>query len=177
MDLTVNSWTRSKNDSLTAAYAASRNSDVFKHITFTPEYLQEGSCLTGNHANCTVFRDAQIEHEQRLGLLTNLNEIQRASTNDTTLGILTTPDFSSGRLIDPRMLDTMSDLEWTATHASRVSFPSSSQMNEHHMLHSVHTADTGMAPPPPILMNDELRISSRVTRRNMFAERNGCRAV
>eukprot|EP00965_Chrysotila_dentata_P103740 3423991-Pleurochrysis_carterae.AAC.1 len=176
MDLTVNTWTRSKNDAMASAYCASRNNDVFKHITYAPDYLQQGSCLAGNHANCVVVHEPRPEEEQRLGKLTNLNELQRASTNKSTLGILTTPPVMSGRLVDLRMLDSMSELEWTATHASRIDVPASSQMNEHQLLHSVHTSDAARAPPVPLARTD-LRVSTRVARRNKYAALGGCKAA
>ena len=88
---TVNGWTRSKNDNISTSYDASRQVELFKYMTYSPSYLQQGSCVSGNVANCTVFKSQDVVEESRIGQLSNLGEIQRSHTNSLALGILTTP--------------------------------------------------------------------------------------
>ena len=84
-DTTLGNWTRAKNDELTCKYDTSQNEELYKFVTFTPEYLSKGSCVRGNPQNCVTFSSMDVENEPRMGTLTNLNEIQRAHTNDKTV--------------------------------------------------------------------------------------------
>jgi hypothetical protein len=170
-DNTLGSWTRSKNDQPTCENENSKNSELYKFMTFTPEYLTSGSCVAGNTYNCSTFANMDIDQEFRLGKMTNLKEIQRDTTNDPSMGLKTTPDFSSGPLIDPRLIQDMSILESKFEHTTRVDMPPTSQMNEHHLDEAARFANT----VPDLLARDAIRVSSRVSRRNAYAE--SCRRV
>lgn len=167
-DNTLGSWTRSKNDQPTCENDKSKNAELYRFMTFAPEYLTEGSCVAGNTQNCTTYAGIDVENESRFGMLTNLNEIQRNTTNDISMGLRTTPDFSSGKLIDPRLIQDMSILESKFEHTTRVDMPASSQMNLHQFgppeeersVNSMHDA----------FARDAIRVSSRVSRRNTYAE-------
>lgn len=163
-DKSLGSWTRTKNDNPNYQYESLKNAEMFQFITYSPDYLQEGSCVSGNSQNCNVFRPFNVDHESRIGKLTNLNEIQRATTNDTSLGIRTTPDLRSGEMIDPRLIQDMSNLESTFEGRSRLNIPPTSLMNEHHI-------DEGLKRlhPDPFPRN-AVRVSTRAVRRNAFAE-------
>ena len=80
----------------------------------------QGSCVAGNTQNCTIFRPMDVEIEPRFGNLTNLNTIQRELTNDKSMGVQTTPDFRTGKLIDPRLIQDMSKLESRYEHNTRL---------------------------------------------------------
>ena len=164
-DKTLGSWTRPKNDMVAYDYEESKNFELYKFMTFTPEYLTQGSCVAGNTQNCATYATMDIDKESRLGELTNLNEIQRETTNDKSMGVLTTPDFRSGRLIDPRLIQDMSILESKFEHTTRVDMPASSLMNDHQFdQDAAHVMNH-----PALLPRDEIRVSSRVSRRNQFA--------
>lgn len=165
-DKTLGSWTRSKNDEITCAYDNSRNEELFKFMTFTPEYLTRGSCVAGNTQNCSIFANIDVDKESRMGILTNLNEIQRNTTNDKTMGIRTSPDFRTGHLIDPRLIQDMNILESKYQHNTKLDMPSSSLMNEHH----IDVDAQKMHPAPDLIHRDAIRVSTRVSRRNAFAE-------
>lgn len=164
-DKTLGSWTRQKNDKFTCDYDMSKNSELYRFMTFTPAYLAQGSCVSGNMQNCTTYANMDIDKESRFGMLTNLNEIQRDTTNDTSMGLLTTPDFRSGRLIDPRLIQDMSTLESQFEHTTRVDMPSSSLMNEHQFDEQARNVNR-----PELVPRDAIRVSSRVLRRNTFAD-------
>ena len=117
---TVNGWTRAKNDQISTTYDASRQVELFKYIVYSPDYLQEGSCSSGNSANCNVYRSQDIANEPRIGKLSNLNEIQCSFTNAQALGIKTSPDFSSGKPFDDDMFEQHKLLEPIHTYTSRV---------------------------------------------------------
>jgi hypothetical protein len=162
---TVNGWTRAKNDHISTSYDASRHLEMFKYITYSPTYLQEGSCLAGNSANCATFRSQDTSIEPRIGKLSNLNEIQRSFTNNQALGILTSPDFSSGKPIDDTMLKDRQMMEPLHTYTSRVTdIDADSIMNQRFM-------DDHRSPrePPALIPREETRVSTRVVRRNSFA--------
>lgn len=163
---TLGSWTRSKNDRPTCENETFNNSELYKFMTFAPEYLTQGSCVVGNSQNCTTYASMDIEKESRFGMLTNLNEIQRDTTNDTSMGLQTTPDFSSGRLIDPRLIQDMGILESKFEHTTRVDMPASSQMNEHQFDEEARNVNTAR----DLFPRDAIRVSSRVSRRNAYAE-------
>ena len=165
-DNTLGSWTRFKNDQPTCENENSKNAELFRFMTFTPEYLAQGSCMAGNTQNCATYAAMDVTKESRFGMLTNLNEIQRDTTNDLSMGLRTTPDFSSGKLIDPRLIQDMSTLESKFEHTTRVSMPASSQMNEHQFdeeARYVHSM-------PDVFARDAIRVSSRVSRRNAYAD-------
>lgn len=166
-DASIGSWTRSKNDEISNTFSADASAEVFKHIVYTPEYLTQGSCEKGNVMNCNVFQSQDIENEPRFGKLTNLNSLQRATTNDTTLGIRTAPATTTGPLLDPRLIQDMSTLESRHTNQRfRSEFPSQSLMDAHQF-----DATTAPLLEPPFA-RDEIRISSRVSRRNTHSDRN-----
>ena len=73
---TLGSWTRSKNDQPTCENDNSKNSELYRFMTFAPDYLKEGSCVAGNTQNCATYANMDIGNEPRFGQLTNLNEIQ-----------------------------------------------------------------------------------------------------
>jgi hypothetical protein len=164
-DNTLGSWTRSKNDQPTCENDNSKNTELYRFMTFAPDYLTQGSCVAGNTQNCTTYAAIDIDKESRFGMLTNLNEIQRDTTNDISMGLKTTPDFSSGKLIDPRLIQDMSTLESKFEHTTRLNMPASSQLNERQFdeearfLHMTQDMFT----------RDEIRVSSRVSRRNTYA--------
>jgi len=165
-DKTLGSWTRSKNDNATCDQDASKNDELFKFMTFTPDYLTQGSCVAGNTQNCTTFGPMNVGNEPRFGELTNLNTIQRELTNDKTMGVRTTPDIRTGKLIDPRLIQDMSTLESRYEHNTRLDTPASSSMNEHHLDEKARFASTH----PVNFTRQETAVSSRVTRRNSFAQ-------
>jgi hypothetical protein len=165
-DKTLGSWTRSKNDQPTCENDHSKNAELYRFMTFAPEYLIQGSCVAGNTQNCTTYANMDIDKESRLGQLTNLNEIQRETTNDLSMGLKTTPDFSSGRLIDPRLIQDMSILESKFQHTTRLDIPASSQMNEHQIDEEARYVNS----VPDMFSRDAIRVSSRVSRRNAYAE-------
>ena len=163
---TVNGWTRAKNDQISTTYDASRQVELFKYIVYSPEYLQEGSCSSGNNANCNIYRSQDIANEPRIGKITNLNEIQRSLTNNHALGIKTSPDFSSGKPLDDDMLEKHRIMEPMYTYTSRVTdISADTQMNKRFM-------EDPRAPQyvPVLFESDEIRVSSRVQRRNEFAQ-------
>lgn len=164
-DKTLGSWTRSKNDQLSCDYDTSKNSELYRFVTFTPEYLTKGSCVSGNTHNCATYANMNVENEPRLGTLTNLNEIQRDTTNNNSMGLLTSPDVRSGGLIDPRLIQDMSILESKFEHTTRLNMPSSSLMNDHQF--DAVLGDRSLTHPIP---RNEIRVSSRVSRRNSFAQ-------
>ncbi len=165
-DNTLGSWTRSKNDQPTCDYEKSKNSELYKFMTFSPDYLTQGSCVVGNTQNCATYASMDIDKEFRLGVMTNLNEIQRVTTNDTSMGVKTTPDFSSGRLIDPRLIQDMSILESKFEHTTRLDMPASSQMNEHQFDEEARYVNVAK----DLFPRDAIRVSSRVSRRNAYAD-------
>ena len=165
-DKTLASWTRPKNDEATCEYHHSQNTDMYKFMTFTPEYLKHNSCITGNTQNCITTHAQNIENESRLGKLTNLNEIQRDSTNDRAMGLRTTPNFMSGNLIDPRMIQDMATLESKFQHTTKLNIPSSSLMDQHHF--DQQKAQSA----PEMLTRESIRVSTRVSRRNAFAKQH-----
>lgn len=163
---TVNGWTRAKNDQISTTYDASRQVELFKYIVYSPDYLQEGSCSSGNSANCNVYRSQDIANEPRIGKLSNLNEMQRSFTNNQALGIKTSPDFSSGKPLNDDMLEKHKFMEPIHTYTSRVTdIAPDSLMNQRFM-------EDPRAPQqvPMLFDRDEIRISSRVRRRNEFAQ-------
>lgn len=166
-DKTLGSWTRTRNDASTCDYGASKNEEMFKFMSYSPEYLVAGSCVAGNTQNCSVFQTPDLGSEPRIGWLTNLNAIQRSTTNDKALGMMTSPDFSTGPLVDPRLIQDMSTLESKYQHTTRLDMPSSSQVDTHYTDRSVF--NTFATPEMPPRMAE--RVSSRVVRRNVFAER------
>ena len=166
---TLGSWTRTKNDVSTCDYDASKNEEMYRFVSFSPEYLQAGSCMAGNTQNCNVFQAPDLASEPRIGRLTNLNAIQRSSTNDKALGIMTSPDVSTGPLVDPRLIQDMSILESKYEYTTRLNMPSSSLVDTHYTDASVF--NTYATPEPPSRSAE--RVSSRVVRRNVFAERCG----
>lgn len=161
----VNGWTRTKNDQISTSYDASRQVEMFKHIVYSPEYLQEGSCLSGNSANCHTYSAQDISKESRIGKLSNLNEIQRSFTIHQALGIRTSPDFSSGGLLYDN--ENVSKFpEPLHTYTSRVlDVKPDSIMNQRFM-------EDSRAPvmPPEFFDRNEIQISSRVKRRNNAAK-------
>ena len=167
-DNTLGSWTRSKNDQPTCENDNSKNSELYRFMTFAPDYLKEGSCVAGNTQNCATYSSMDVANEPRFGQLTNLNEIQRESTNDPSMGVRTTPDFSSGRLVDPRLIQDMSVLESKVQFTSRIDVPSTSQMDKHHFDEEARF----MSKPPEAekMGRSEIRVSSRVERRNSYAK-------
>lgn len=165
-DNTLGSWTRFKNDQPTCENEKSKNAELFRFMTFSPEYLAKGSCTAGNTHNCTTYSAMDIDNESRFGMLTNLNEIQRDTTNDLSMGLRTTPDFSSGKLIDPRLIQDMSTLESRFEHTTRVNMPASSQMNEHQFDEEARNVNS----VPDVFARDAIRVSSRVSRRNAYAD-------
>lgn len=165
-DNTLGSWTRSKNDQPTCENDKSKNVELYRFMTFAPEYLTKGSCVVGNTNNCTAYANIDIDKESRFGMLTNLNEIQRESTNDLSMGLQTTPDFKSGKLIDPRLIQDMSILESKFEHTTRVDMPASSQMNAHQFDEEARYVNN----VPDVFPRDAIRVSSRVSRRNTYAE-------
>tara|TARA_Y100001935_G_scaffold224725_1_gene201357 strand:- start:1279 stop:1629 length:351 start_codon:yes stop_codon:yes gene_type:complete len=106
-----------------------------------------------------------LTNEPRLGKLTNLNTIQREDTNNNAMGIRTTPDFKTGNLIDPRLINDMSILESRFEHNTRLDTPASSSMNEHHLDEKARYAQSY----PSEFARDATQVSTRVTRRNSFA--------
>lgn len=167
VDKTLGSWTRPKNDDFTCRYDDSQNQEMFKFMTFTPEYLTQGSCVAGNTQNCATFASMDVAQESRLGTLTNLNELQRESTNDKAMGIMTTPDFSSGQLIDTRLIDTMATLESKFSHNTRLDIPPTSILDQRHL----DEASRFPQQHPDLFPRGDVRVSSRVSRRNDFAEK------
>lgn len=165
-DNTLGSWTRSKNDEPTCENDKSKNAELYRFMTFAPDYLTQGSCVAGNTQNCTTYAAIDVNKESRFGMLTNLNEIQRDTTNDLSMGLKTTPDFSSGKLIDPRLIQDMSILESKFEHTTRVDIPASSQMNEHQFDEEARYVNS----MPDVFARDAIRVSSRVSRRNTYAE-------
>ena len=165
-DNTLGSWTRSKNDEPTCENDKSKNAELYRFMTFAPDYLTQGSCVAGNTQNCTTYAAIDVNKESRFGMLTNLNEIQRDTTNDLSMGLKTTPDFSSGKLIDPRLIQDMSILESKFEHTTRVDIPASSQMNEHQFDEEARYVNT----VPDVFARDAIRVSSRVSRRNAYAD-------
>ena len=133
-------------------------------MTFSPDYIKEGSCVAGNPMNCAIFASQDISRESRIGKLSNLNENQRSKTNNKSLGIRTSPDFSTGPLVDPRMINDMSILEGTFQQNSRVNMSPGA-------FAAVNTSDAIHRALPPLLNNSDLRQSTRVIRRNEFARR------
>ena len=158
---TVNNWTRPRNDSISTSYDTQKNNDVFKYIVYSPEYLQQESCVPGNTFNCNTYQAPDLASEQRIGQLTNLREIQRHTTNNNTLGILTTPDVSSGRLLDSRLINDMSILE-SKTRMTNWRPDPSTAMNEHFQ-------EDPRAVQTPALLYPRQE-STRVNRRNAFAK-------
>ena len=165
-DNTLGSWTRSKNDQPTCENDKSKNAELYRFMTFAPEYITQGSCVAGNTQNCTTYAAMDVDKESRFGMLTNLNEIQRDTTNDISMGLKTTPDFSSGKLIDPRLIQDMSTLESKFDHTTRVGMPASSQMNQHQFDEEARYVNS----MPDVFARDAIRVSSRVSRRNAYAE-------
>ena len=165
-DNALGSWTRFKNDQPTCENEKSKNAELFRFMTFSPEYLAKGSCTAGNTQNCTTYAAMDIDKESRFGMLTNLNEIQRDTTNDLSMGLRTTPDFSSGKLIDPRLIQDMRTLESKFEHTTRVNMPASSQMNEHQFDEEARYVNS----VPDVFARDAIRVSSRVSRRNAYAD-------
>lgn len=166
-DNTLGSWTRFKNDQPTCENEKSKNAELFRFMTFAPEYLAQGSCMSGNTQNCTTYAAMDVDKESRFGMLTNLNEIQRETTNDLSMGLRTTPDFSSGKLIDPRLIQDMSTLESKFQHNTRVSMPTSSQMDTHQFDEEARYVNN----VPDVFARDAIRVSSRVSRRNAYADK------
>ena len=166
-DNTLGSWTRSKNDQPTCENDNSKNSELYRFMTFAPDYLKEGSCVAGNTQNCATYANMDIGNEPRFGQLTNLNEIQRESTNDTSMGVRTTPNFSSGRLIDPRMIQDMSVLESKVHYTSRLDIPSTSKIDQHHFDEEARWVSK--SPEAEKIGRGDIRVSSRVERRNSYA--------
>lgn len=164
---TLGSWTRSKNDVTACAFDAGKSDEVFKFVTYSPSYLQMGSCVAGNTQNCSVFQAPDLSKEGRLGQLTNLNVIQRSTTNDVSMGLRTSPDFQTGPLVDPRLIQDMSVLESRFEQHSRVDVPSSSVMNEAFMDDANRR---GVYPVPPARAQD--LVSTRVSRRNAYASQS-----
>lgn len=163
---TVNGWTRAKNDRISTSYDASRHVELFKYIVYSPDYLKEGSCSSGNSANCNVYRPQDIASEPRIGKLSNMNEIQRSLTNNQALGIKTTPDFSTGRPLDNDMLEKQKYMEPVHTYTSRVTDISSDTL-----MNQRFTDDPRAPQQAPVLFaRDAIRMSSRVRRRNEFAQ-------
>ena len=165
-DNTLGSWTRFKNDQPTCENDKSKNEELYRFMTFAPDYLTQGSCVKGNTQNCTTYGAMDVNKESRFGMLTNLNEIQRDTTNDLSMGLKTTPDLSNGKLIDPRLIQDMSILEPKFEHTTRVDMPASSQMNEHQLDEKARYVNT----MPDVFARDAIRVSSRVYRRNKYAE-------
>jgi hypothetical protein len=165
-DKSLGLWTRQKNDKYTFDFDSSKNTELYKFMTFSPEYLSQRSCVSGNTQNCRTYSNMDLEKENRIGVLTNLNEIQRDTTNDKSMGVLTTPDFRSGNLIDPRLIQDMSILESKLQHTTRLDIPSSSVMNQHHLNEDVQNRNY-----PEQIPRSELHVSSRVSRRNSFAQK------
>ena len=165
-DNTLGSWTRFKNDQPTFENEKSKNTELFRFMTFSPEYLAKGSCTAGNTQNCTTYAAMDIDKESRFGMLTNLNEIQRDTTNDLSMGLRTTPDFSSGKLIDPRLIQDMSTLEAKFEHTTRVNMPASSQMDKHQF--DEHHRFVNIM--HDVTARNAIRVSSRVYRRNAHAD-------
>jgi hypothetical protein len=163
-DQTLGSWTRTKNDNITCAYDTSKNDELFRFVTYSTDYLKQGSCAAGNTHNCNVFNNIDVNKESRFGKLTNLNEIQRATTNDRTMGLRTTPNFTTGKLLDPRLLQDMATMEAKLEHHTRLDMPSTSQMNEHHF------EERRDPPKLDLFPRNGIDLSSRVLRRNAFAE-------
>uniref|UniRef100_A0A6C0J0E6 Uncharacterized protein n=1 Tax=viral metagenome TaxID=1070528 RepID=A0A6C0J0E6_9ZZZZ len=165
-DNTLGSWTRTKNDQTTCDNDNYKNTELYSFMTFSPDYLTQGSCVAGNTQNCTSYAAIDVDKESRFGVLTNLNEIQRDTTNDISMGLKTTPDFSSGKLIDPRLIQDMSTLESKFEHTTRLNIPASSQMNEHQFDEEARYLNS----MPDVFARDAIRVSSRVSRRNTYAD-------
>ena len=155
------SSTRPKNDVLTFQHDEQRNDEHFRHITFQPDYLAAGSCLAGNALNCAVSRALDVDKESRIGTITNLNTVQRDTTTHPVLGLQTTPDLTSGPLVDRRLINDMSILEGRFENNTRLVIPPSSLLNDRYE----------REPRPPALADvvDPRSVSTRVSRRNSFA--------
>ena len=172
VDGSIGSWSRTKNDEISMHYDNDRSAETFRHITYAPSYLEAGSCAVGNNLNCSVFRKQNIEDENRFGQMTNLNEMQRSTTNDSTLGIKTTPQNSTGPLLDPRLLQDMQSLESHHTNQrNRSLFPSSSAMDVHQF-----DASSVQHTIQPVFGREDIRVSSRVSRRNQHADQKCTRS-
>lgn len=166
-DLTIDNWTRAKNDAIHSQYKYEVENKLFRHITYGPDYLREGSCAPGNTSNCAVFQAVDLDKESRIGVLTNKKFLQRASTNDKAMGILTVPGNMSGPLLDGKKIDDMVTIESQLRSGSRVcDIPASSTINERGLDLAVTMPHHNVVSPW-----DTLYSSTRVARRNACSKR------
>jgi hypothetical protein len=162
---TVNGWTRPRNDAASTTYAAGVQRGLFKHIVYSPAYLEQGSCVAGNSANCSVYQAPDLAEEKRIGELTNKKDIGRVGTNKPALGVLTSPDMTSGDLIDPRLINDMAILESAQSYRGRTCAMQPTSIIDRHHLDDPRAA----APPTPVFARDAIRVSSRVQARQQCA--------
>ena len=161
----VNGWTRARNDEVSTSYAAGVQQGLFKHIVYSPAYLQQGSCHAGNASNCNVYQAPDLGTEPRIGIISNRKEIMRSVTNKNGMGVLTSPDMTTGPLIDPRMLADLAIMESASSYRSRSeAIESTSAMDQHHL--EDHRA---LQPVVPVFARDEVRVSTRAVARQQCA--------
>ena len=154
--MTLGAWTRSKNDENTADYEENVNAQHFRYTTHSRAHRD----LQTNQVRGVATGTTDWSTEPRLGQMTNLNQIQRATTNDRAFGILTTGTAVSGPLLDPRLLDSLDSLEPGQDLACKF-MPASSLLNEHVL------SDTTGALRAPVSLEQQ---STRVSRRNQVSK-------
>lgn len=151
-------WTRPGNDCNAAAYEDNVNAEHYRYMLYTPAHRDQDAA--GARGATVGARDWSTE--PRLGQPTNLNVIQRSTTNNRAFGVLTSADTSSGPRLDTRLLTDMDSLEASREQRCRW-LPASSMQNEHGL-----TAPVGPLFAPAFERTDE--VATRVSRRNEFSK-------